>query len=83
MARVSRRLVPFLTLYLTHWFPAKYRAAIVASFMVAMPISTVIGAPISGALLGLRGIRGLDGWQWLFVIEALPAVLMRRWCSCS
>ena len=75
MARVSRRLVPFLTLYLPHWFPAKYRAAIVASFMVAMPIS--------GALLGLRGIRGLDGWQWLFVIEALPAVLMRRWCSSS
>jgi len=56
MARVSRRLIPFLTLYLPHWFPAKYRAAIVASFMVAMPISTVIGAPISGALLGLRGI---------------------------
>ena len=67
---------PGIILYLTFWFPAKYRASIVASFMVAIPISTVIGAPISGALLGMNGLLGLAGWQWLFIIEALPAVVL-------
>ncbi|NOG74092.1 MFS transporter [Roseicella sp. DB1501] len=67
---------PGIILYLTYWFPATYRAGIVGAFMVAIPISTVIGAPISGMLLGLHGVMGLDGWQWLFIIEAVPAVLL-------
>jgi MFS transporter, ACS family, tartrate transporter len=67
---------PGIILYLTFWFPAAYRAGIVAAFMVAIPISTVIGAPISGLLLGMDGVLGLAGWQWLFIIEAMPAVLL-------
>jgi MFS family permease len=62
--------------YLTLWFPAEYRARIVGYFMAAIPLSTVIGAPISGALLYLHGGLGLAGWQWLFIIEAVPATIL-------
>jgi MFS family permease len=58
------------------WFPAEYRARIVGYFMAAIPLSTVIGAPISGALLYMHGGLGLAGWQWLFIIEALPAIVL-------
>ena len=67
---------PGLIFYLTLWFPAAYRARIIGYFMAAIPLSSVIGAPISGALLGLDGILGLKGWQWLFILEALPALLL-------
>jgi MFS transporter, ACS family, tartrate transporter len=67
---------PGIIFYLTLWFPAEYRARIVGYFMAAIPLSTVIGAPISGALLYLEGGLGLAGWQWLFVIEAIPAILL-------
>jgi len=67
---------PGIILFLTYWFPAVYRGRIVSLFMVAIPISTVIGAPVSGALLGLDGVAGLMGWQWLFIIEGLPAVIL-------
>src|SRR4029077_19260716 len=62
--------------YLTYWYPAEYRARFLAAFAVAVPISTVIGAPISGLLLGLDGVMGLKGWQWLFIIEGVPSVLL-------
>src|SRR5215468_4891214 len=67
---------PGIILYLTYWYPAEYRARFLAAFAVAVPISTVIGAPISGLLLGLDGVWGLKGWQWLFIIEGLPSVLL-------
>jgi sugar phosphate permease len=67
---------PGIILYLTYWFPAKYRALIVAIFMVAIPASSFIGSPISAALLGLQGLAGLHGWQWMFILEGLPAVLL-------
>jgi MFS family permease len=67
---------PGIIFYLTLWFPARYRARIVGYFMAAIPLSTVIGAPISGALLYLHGGLGLAGWQWLFIIEAVPAVIL-------
>jgi ACS family tartrate transporter-like MFS transporter len=67
---------PGIILYLTHWFPARYRAGVVSLFMAAAPISVVIGSPLSSALLGMEGILGLHGWQWMFVIEAVPAVLL-------
>uniref|UniRef100_Q07PJ2 Major facilitator superfamily MFS_1 n=1 Tax=Rhodopseudomonas palustris (strain BisA53) TaxID=316055 RepID=Q07PJ2_RHOP5 len=67
---------PGIIFYLTLWFPTAYRARIVGWFMFAIPISTVIGAPLSGLILGMEGIAGLHGWQWMFLIEALPAVLM-------
>src|ERR1700712_461880 len=67
---------PGIIFYLTLWFPAQYRARIVGYFMAAIPLSTVIGAPISGVLLYLHGGLGLAGWQWLFVIEALPSIVL-------
>jgi ACS family tartrate transporter-like MFS transporter len=67
---------PGIIFYLTLWFPAEYRARIVGYFMAAIPLSTVIGAPISGALLYLHGGFGLAGWQWLFIIEAVPAIIL-------
>src|SRR3954468_15998441 len=67
---------PGIILFLTYWFPAEYRARMVAAFAIAVPVSTVIGAPISGLLLGLDGIMGLKGWQWLFIIEGVPSVLL-------
>src|SRR6201985_815409 len=67
---------PGIILYLTYWYPAQYRARFLAAFAVAVPISTVIGAPISGLLLGLDGAMGLKGWQWLFIIEGIPSVLL-------
>lgn len=67
---------PGIIFYLTLWFPAIYRARIVGYFMAAIPLSSVIGAPVSGLLLTLHGGLGLSGWQWLFIIEALPAVLL-------
>ena len=66
---------PGIIFYLTLWFPAEYRARIVGYFMAAIPLSSVIGAPISGALLYLQG-SGLAGWQWLFIIEAIPAIIL-------
>src|ERR1700742_5312992 len=67
---------PGIILYLTYWYPAKYRARFLAMFAIAVPVSTVIGAPISGLLLGLDGVWGLAGWQWLFIIEGIPSVLL-------
>jgi ACS family tartrate transporter-like MFS transporter len=67
---------PGIIFYLTLWFPAEYRARIVGYFMAAIPLSTVIGGPISGLLLYLHGGIGLAGWQWLFVIEAVPAIIL-------
>jgi MFS transporter, ACS family, tartrate transporter len=67
---------PGIILFLTYWFPASYRARIVGYFMAAIPISSIVGAPLSGFILGLDGVLGLRGWQWLFVLEAAPAVLM-------
>jgi MFS transporter, ACS family, tartrate transporter len=66
---------PGIIFYLTLWFPAVYRARVISFFMLAIPISSIIGAPISGMLLNLSG-WGLDGWQWLFILEALPSVLV-------
>jgi D-galactonate transporter len=67
---------PGIIFYLTLWFPAVYRARIIGYFMAAIPLSTVVGAPMSGVLLGLDGFLGFKGWQWLFVVEAAPALVM-------
>ncbi len=65
---------PGIILYLTYWFPAAERARIVSLFMAAVPIAILVGGPVSGALLEMHGAFGLKGWQWLFIIEGLPAV---------
>jgi MFS transporter, ACS family, tartrate transporter len=67
---------PGMILYLTFWFPTEYRARFTAIFMTAIPLSSTFGAPLSGLLLGLDGTGGLRGWQWLFLIEGLPACVL-------
>jgi len=67
---------PGVILYLTYWFPAEQRAKMVGIFMVAIPVAGLTGSPISGAVLGLDGVGHLGGWQWVFIIEAVPAVLL-------
>lgn len=67
---------PGVILFLTYWFPARYRARIVSRFMLAIPLSLAIGAPLSTWILQqFNGVMGLQGWQWLFLIEGAPAVL--------
>lgn len=66
---------PGIILYLSYWFPASSRARVIAFFMAAAPISTAIGSPISAALLQLHGVWGVEGWKWLFVLEAMPAIV--------
>ena len=67
---------PGVILYITFWYPAHYRAIIVGVFMVAIPVAGLIGSPISGAILYMDGVLGLGGWQWIFLLEAAPAVLL-------
>ncbi len=67
---------PGVIFYLKNWFPARARARTVARFMTAAPLSGVLGGPISGALLGLHLKAGLAGWQWMFLMEGIPAVLL-------
>ena len=67
---------PGITYFVTLWFPAAYRARIMAFFLCAAPISLSLGGPVSGALLGLDGFLGVPGWRWMFIIEALPAMVL-------
>lgn len=67
---------PGIIFYINGWFPSAVRARTVALFMTAGPLSAVIGGPISGLLLGLHGHAGLAGWQWLFLMEGLPAIFL-------
>lgn len=66
---------PGVVLYLSYWFPEDRRARILGAFMVALPLSSAVGAPISGFLLGLRAF-GLHGWQWLFFSEGIPSAIV-------
>jgi len=69
--------VPGALLYLTFWFPASRRAHVMALFFVAIPLASALGSPLSGAILQfMDGAEGLRGWQWLFVIEAIPSLLV-------
>src|SRR6266480_2659306 len=67
---------PGVVYYLSHWYPDGQRARAIAAFMTAVPVSGLIGGPLSGALLALNGLFGLAGWQWLFLVEGLPAILL-------
>jgi MFS family permease len=68
---------PGIIFYLTAWFPVSLRARVVAWFMLAIPLANIIGNPISGAIMDtMKGVGGLAGWQWLFVLEGIPSVLL-------
>ena len=69
-------LFPGMILFFTYWFPDWHRARIVSGFMVALPLAVATGAPMSTALLELNGLSGLAGWQWMFIAEAVPTVVM-------
>jgi ACS family tartrate transporter-like MFS transporter len=68
--------LPGIIYYLGNWYPAKDRARAVSWFMLAIPLSTVVGGPLAGVLLELDGWQGLQGWQWLFLLEGIPAVVL-------
>jgi MFS family permease len=67
---------PAAVFFMSTWFPGAYRACMIAFFMCTSPIAAAIGAPVSTTLLGLDGLAGLHGWQWLFLLEGLPPVAL-------
>ncbi|MBU6494563.1 MAG: MFS transporter, partial [Burkholderiales bacterium] len=68
---------PGIILYLTYWFPDNRRGRITSLFIVAVPLAGIIGGPVSGAIMGhLHDALGLRGWQWLFIAEGVPAILL-------
>jgi ACS family tartrate transporter-like MFS transporter len=69
-------LFPGIILLFTYWFPDHHRARIVSSFTLALPVSVALGAPISTAILGMDGTLGIAGWRWIFLVEAVPTVLI-------
>jgi MFS family permease len=71
---------PGVFLYFTYWFPARVRGTATAAFLLGIPIANIIGAPISSSLLSLDGVAGLHGWQWLLILEGLPATLLGFVC---
>jgi MFS transporter, ACS family, tartrate transporter len=71
---------PGAILYLTYWLPSQYRARILATFTVSSPLATFLGSPLSVSLLELDGVFGLRGWQWLFIMQGLPTILLGLAC---
>jgi ACS family tartrate transporter-like MFS transporter len=69
-------LFPGILLLFTYWFPDHHRARIVSGFTLALPVSVALGAPISTAILGLDGLLGVAGWKWIYLLEAIPTVLI-------
>src|SRR4029077_10317165 len=68
---------PGVVLYLTYWYPAEYRARIVGLLSLALPVAGLIGSPLSGVILSRTdGLAAMGGWQWLFIIEGAPAVVL-------
>ncbi len=67
---------PGMILYLTFWFPSAYRARVIAGFMLAIPFTGVLGGPLATSLMELNGVWGLAGWQWMFLVEGIPSVLI-------
>ncbi|MDP9693774.1 UNVERIFIED_ORG: ACS family tartrate transporter-like MFS transporter [Arthrobacter globiformis] len=67
---------PAILFFLTLWFPAQQRVLVLGIFILAQPVSNALGAPVSGLLLQMEGVAGLHGWQWLYIIEGIPAILL-------
>ncbi|MBI1981860.1 MAG: MFS transporter [Methylocystis sp.] len=72
---------PGVILYLTYWIPAAQRARVLAGFLIAVPVSSAVGSPISGLILAsMDGVGGISGWRWLFLVEALPSIILGIVC---
>lgn len=67
---------PGVLYYITQWFPVRHRGKILGLFILSQPIAMMITGPVSGGLLGLDGVLGLHGWQWLFIVIGVPAILL-------
>ncbi len=67
---------PGMLLYMTYWFPQAWRGRFIGSFMAAIPMANIVGGPLSSMLLQLDDVLGLHGWQWMFILEGLPATLL-------
>ena len=67
---------PGMILYLTYWFPAQYRGRVISTLFIAQPVANAIASIASAEILGMDGLLGIKGWQWIFIIEAIPAVLL-------
>ncbi|HZP92155.1 MAG TPA: MFS transporter [Burkholderiales bacterium] len=67
---------PGIILYLTYWYPAEYRGRVISTMYLALPVSNAIASAVSGAVLGMDGILGVKGWQWVFIVEAIPAIAL-------
>jgi ACS family tartrate transporter-like MFS transporter len=76
LGAVEAGFFPGVILYLTYWFPRRHRARYISLFAVVIPLSSVIGSPISGLVLGMNGLLGVKGWQWLYIIESMPPVIL-------
>jgi MFS transporter, ACS family, tartrate transporter len=68
--------LPGIIYYLSNWYPSEQRARAVSMFMIGIPLAIVIGGPVAGLLLGMNGSLGLSGWQWLFLLEGAPAIVL-------
>ncbi len=67
---------PGMILYFTYWFPSEYRGRVISTLFIAQPVANAVASIVSAVILGMDGMLGLKGWQWIFIIEALPAVLL-------
>ena len=67
---------PGMILYFTYWFPARYRGRVISTLFIAVPLGNALASVVSGAVLGMDGMLGLKGWQWVYIVEAIPAVLL-------
>jgi MFS transporter, ACS family, tartrate transporter len=67
---------PGMILYLTYWFPAQYRGRVISTLFIAQPVANAIASIASAEILKMDGLLGIKGWQWIFIIEAVPAVLL-------
>lgn len=68
---------PGIILYITYWYPAERQSSIIGMFMMGIPLSGIIGGPVSGAIMhGMDGVNGWSGWQWMFLLEAIPTFLL-------
>src|SRR5579872_2078502 len=67
---------PGMILYLTYWFPAQYRGRVISTLFIAQPVANAVASIASAEILKMDGMLGIKGWQWIFIIEAVPAVLL-------
>jgi len=70
---------PGMILYFTYWFPPEYRGRVISTLFIAQPVANALASIISGAILDMDGVLGFKGWQWIFILEAVPAVLCAFW----